>query len=250
MQTEKNSEINESNWHEMFIDVLLELTKIQTVMLANLKLRGVDYLTLGDMLNPDCAQITILYRRMICTLKFCRPKELAPVELTDWHSSMMRMLDFLVREYPELNTLNRCRSTQVSLYTLLQTDLPMGEESFQTKIKGYLEEIKQDLRSASDQAIAFGAEEKRRQKGRERKKRGRGKSWKRDDAVLTKNREDSRSVLLAMVRRYRKAQESGHPRSWQAIARDLSRQEEYSRRMGFKRLSTWANQASAFSRAT
>ena len=38
-----------------------------------------------------------------------------------------------------------------------QTDLPMSEVAFQAKIKSYLEGIKKDFRSASDQAIAFGA---------------------------------------------------------------------------------------------
>ena len=243
------AEISETNWREVFLRELRSVMDFYTKATDEVKCRPPDWITLSEQLNPDRNGLSLHYRRIVCALRFCRPHEIAPPLLTDWHSATMRYFELLIRNYPEINRLNWCLSIQVNFYTLLQAELPISEGQFQDKIKSYTEKLKRNQREASGLALDLAAEEKRRREeaalSPKRTARTGGRGWKRDDTLLMKRREDSRIILAEIIRRYGKAREQGANRSWKAIALEMSRDTYYEKRMAFKTPMTWANQASA-----
>lgn len=232
--------MGESNKVERLSAALSEIRDHAEALLAEYKSHRDDYAYLRDLLSPDGNDACIKLGRLKRLLLMFAPGTIAPVWLTQWHSSSMRLLDELKRDHPEIASLHHTWNAQKGLYDLLTTRYEeYTEEEYYSEIKIKCDVLKKKYRENSNgmNELCIKAHESQSSKGNARTRTA--------DPETARRRADKRAMLKIICETRQKARERGRDVSYLDGVREL-KNGSYAARLKGKKAETWANQASAF----
>lgn len=226
--------------------ILASIAKDSDALLARVKRSVGAFDQLRDLLSPDGnGTLTKLGKLRRCLQSF-RRGELAIPFLTEWHSSSMRLVEELKRQYPlaeVAEALHHTWNAQKSLYALLteRYDEYETDEAYWDEIGKKLDGLKTLYRENSNGFARLCAAEY--EAARHRQRQGRVKS----KVAAARHREED-AIYREICRRHdRKRPFAGKGPSYLKIVQAMmSEGNTYSARMRGKSAATWANRASTW----
>lgn len=235
--------ITRENWVKNFKEIIEEITNRSEQIRAELKKSPNDFELIRKRLNPDRNGTIDNHMRLARCLEFCHKGEIKPHWLTEWHSSSMRLIDYLAENFPEMSSVNHCDTTQVRLYRLLcDPDEAYADEMWHEKIRHYMSVLKDCYRKNSDTAMCLAVKAKEGNKLVSMPTKSKGRNWMESNQQILYRRDETQRIIAVIRKRYERAKGR---LSYMCIVRQMMMSEEYKNSMKIKSANTWVVQASS-----